>query len=165
MRRKALYYFGLGLLLMSPISLSAQNKEEKKQERAQMVKEYIETKCFKIEPRSAITMNGRNISLNSRFSLTVRNDSIFSDLPYFGRAYSLPYGGGEGLNFESKILEYKQSIGKKGNYEIKFSTRTNEDYYTFRIDIFDNGSSNINVNMQKKQSIDFIGDLVFEEDK
>lgn len=165
MKKKALYNLGLSLLLLSPISLSAQSKEEKKQEEAQMVKKCIETKCFEIEPRSAITMSGRNVSLSSRFSLKIKNDSIFSNLPYFGRAYSLPYGGGEGLNFETKILDYQQSMGKKGNYEIKFSARTNEDYYTFRIDIFDNGSSSINVNMQKKQSIDFIGDMIFEEDK
>ena len=62
-----------------------------------------------------------------------------------------------GFNLNSKKL------GKKGNYEIEFSARTREDYYTFHVDVYDNGASNIRVNMQRKQSIDFIGDLVTEE--
>lgn len=156
---------GICLLLMAviPTFSWAQTKAERKQQRAQMVKECMESKQFRIEPNSALTMSGWNVQLNSYYSLEVRNDSVFSYLPYYGRGYNVPYGGGEGLNFEAKVEDYKQSIGKKGNYEIEFSARTREDFYTFHIDVYDNGSSSIHVNMQRRQSIDFLGDLVFKE--
>ena len=127
-------------------------------------KNALESKQFRIEPNSALTMSGWNVQLNSYYSLEVRNDSVFSYLPYYGRGYNVPYGGGEGLNFEAKVEDYKQSIGKKGNYEIEFSARTREDFYTFHIDVYDNGSSSIHVNMQRRQSIDFLGDLVLTRD-
>lgn len=164
MKKKLLLWAGWCLALSAiPVSLSAQSKTEKKQERAQMVKERMEAKDFEIEVRSALTQGGHSIQLSPYYSLTVRNDSVFSYLPYYGRAYSIPYGGGEGLNFEAEVLDYEQKLGKKGNYEIEFSARTREDYYTFHVDVYDNGASNIRVNMQRKQSIDFIGDLVTEE--
>ena len=86
-------------------------------------------------------MGGQSIQLSPYYSLKVRNDSVYSYLPYYGRAYMLPYGGGEGLNFEAKVVDYKQEMGKKGSYEITFSARTQEDYYTFHVTVYDNGSS------------------------
>ena len=85
-------------------------------------------------------------------------------LPYYGRGYNIPYGGGEGLDFDAKIEDYQQKTGKKGNYEIKFSARTREDFYTFYIDVYNNGSSSIHVNMQRRQSIDFLGNLILKEE-
>ena len=151
----------LWLLVMAlPAGLQAQSKAERRQAHARMVKECIEARNYEIEPRSALTMGGHSIQLDSRYSLTVRNDSVFSYLPYFGRGYSLPYGGGEGLTFEAGVEDYEQTVGKKGNYEIKFSARTREDYYTFYVDVYESGSASIRVNMQRKQSIDFMGDVV-----
>lgn len=166
MKRMTYLWLGLCLLwIVFPLSLSAQSKAEKKQMRAQMVKECMDSGVFEIEPRTALTMSGRSIQLSSRYSLKVTKDSVYSYLPYYGRGYSIPYGGGEGLDFEARTEKYTQNFGKKGNYEIEFSARTREDYYTFRIEVYDNGSSSIHVNMQNKQSIDFIGDLVLEEKK
>lgn len=152
------------LLIAFPAFMLAQTKAEKKQQRAQQVKECIEAVNFKIEPNSALTLNGWNIQLTPYYSLEVRNDSVFSYLPYYGRGYNIPYGGGEGLDFDAKIEDYQQKTGKKGNYEIKFSARTREDFYTFYIDVYNNGSSSIHVNMQRRQSIDFLGNLILKEE-
>lgn len=163
MKGKKTFFVTVCLFLVASFSLQAQTKAEKKQEKARMVKECIESKNYEIEVNTAMPMSGNSVQLAPYYSLTVRNDSVFSYLPYYGRAYMLPYGGGEGLNFEAKLTDYKQEIGKKGNYEITFSARTQEDYYTFNVTVYDNGSSGINVNMQKKQPIDFIGKMVFKE--
>ena len=166
MKKMTLIRMMLWLLVTAlPAGLSAQSKAEKRQERARMVKECMEARDFEIEPRSALTMGGHSIQLDPRYSLKVKNDSVFSYLPYFGRGYSLPYGGGEGLTFEAGVEDYEQTVGKKGNYEIKFSARTREDYYTFYVDVYESGSASIRVNMQRKQSIDFMGDVVFPEEE
>lgn len=163
MKGKKTLFVTVCLLLVASFSLQAQSKAEKKQEKARMVKECIEAKNYEIEVNTAFPMGGQSIQLSPYYSLKVRNDSVYSYLPYYGRAYMLPYGGGEGLNFEAKVVDYKQETGKKGSYEITFSARTQEDYYTFHVTVYDNGSSGINVNMQKKQSIDFTGRMLFEE--
>lgn len=164
MKRMIYLWWGLCLVwMMFPVSLPAQSKAEKKLMRAQMVKECMESGVFEIEPRTALTMSGRSIQLSAHYSFKVTKDSVYSYLPYYGRGYSIPYGGGEGLDFEAKTEKFKQSITQKGYYEIEFSARTREDYYTFHIEVYDNGSSSIHVNMQNRQSIDFLGDLVLEK--
>ena len=47
-------------------------------------------------------MKGRSRALTSDYSIEIRNDSVFSYLPYFGVAYNVPYGGGKGLIFNAR---------------------------------------------------------------
>ena len=96
-----------------------------------------------------VPARGRSVMLTSPYSVEIRNDSIISHLPYYGRAYSIPYGGGEGLNFKAPLTDYKLDWDKKGTAKIKFTARSTEDKFDFDIDIFSNGSSTIFVNMQK----------------
>ncbi len=81
-------------------------------------------------------MRGRSIPLTSSYSLTIRNDSVISYLPYYGRAYSIPYGGGDGLNFKTMLKEYNVKMDKKGNAVIEFVARNPEDRYEFRAKVF-----------------------------
>ena len=71
--------------------------------------------------RSAQTMpiRGRNITLSTPYPLEIRNDSVFSYLPYYGRAYSVPYGGGSGLIFNAPLKEYTMDLDNKGKAVIK----------------------------------------------
>lgn len=77
-------------------TLQAQNREERKELKEQTVKEKIESENYRIDINTAYPRRGRMIPLTSIYSVTIRNDSVFSQLPYFGRAYSIPYGGGQG---------------------------------------------------------------------
>ena len=47
----------------------------------------------------------------------------FSQLPYFGRAYSIPYGGGQGLMFNAPIDQYTMAMGKRGAAKINFTAK------------------------------------------
>ena len=84
-------------------TLQAQNREERKELKEQTVKEKIESENYRIDINTAYPRRGRMIPLTSIYSVTIRNDSVFSQLPYFGRAYSIPYGGGQGLMFNAPI--------------------------------------------------------------
>nr|WP_320058318.1 DUF4251 domain-containing protein [uncultured Bacteroides sp.] len=137
----------------------AQNKKEKKAEKEQAVRENIESKNYSIDVDIALPRRGTNIHLTSSYSLEVKNDSVSSWLPYYGRAYSIPYGGGDGLTFKAPIENYKLTYNKKGTAKIEFTARTKEDLYEFNIAIFTSGSSSISVNMHNRDSIDFSGEL------
>ena len=65
-----------------------------------MVREIVDSGRIKIDVDRAVPMAGRSVNLTSPYSLEIHGDSILSYLPYFGRAYSAPYGGGEGLTLK-----------------------------------------------------------------
>ena len=142
---------------MSMPTLSAQTKKEKKELKKQAVEKLVTSGKYKINVNRALPARGRSVTLTSPYSVEIRNDSVISYLPYYGRAYSIPYGGGEGLNFKAPLTDYKLA-------KIKFSARSEEDRFDFSIDVFSNGSSSIFVNMQNRQSISFQGELDMPEE-
>ena len=85
--------------------------------------------------------------------------SVFSYLPYYGRAYSVPYGGGSGLIFNAPLKEYTMDMDKKGNAVIKFSARSPEDFFEFRAKVFPDGTTSIDVTMQNRQAISYRGEV------
>ena len=153
------------VLLLAGQSLYAQSKKEKKEQKKEAVKKLIESENYKIDVNTAMPMRGRSIPLTSSYSLEIRNDSVISYLPYYGRAYSIPYGGGDGLNFKAVLKEYSMKMDKKGNAVIEFIARNPEDRYEYRVKVFPNGSASIDVNMQNRQSISFQGELYIKEEK
>lgn len=115
MRTKKQIFMLLLALLVGIPTLSAQSKKEKKEQKKEAVKKLIESENYKIDVNTAMPMRGRSIPLTSSYSLEIRNDSVISYLPYYGRAYSIPYGGGDGLNFKAVLKEYSMEMDKKGN--------------------------------------------------
>lgn len=151
-------------MLVGLPTLSAQSKKEKKEQKTEAVKKLIASENYKIGVQTALPMRGRFIPLTSSYSLEIRNDSIISYLPYFGRAYSIPYGGGDGLNFRAPLKEYNMKMDKKGNAVIKFVARSPEDMYEFKAKVYPDGSASIDVNMQNRQPIGFQGELEMKDE-
>ena len=127
-------------------TLSAQTKKEKKEQKKEAVRQLIVSEDYKIDVNTAMPMRGRSIPLTSQYSLQIRNDSVFSYLPYYGRAYSVPYGGGSGLIFNAPLV-------------IKFSARSPEDFFEFRAKVFPDGTTSIDVTMQNRQAISYRGEV------
>ena len=155
--------FILGLcltLIVGTIPVIAQSKKEKRDEIAQQAREIIDSNHYKIDVDRMLPMNGNSRTLTSSYSLEIRNDSVISYLPYFGQAYSIPYGGGKGLIFDEALSEYTAKYHKKGKVEIKFTVRTDEDRYTYRITIFPNASASISVNSNNRQPISYQGEMI-----
>ena len=121
--------------------------------------EIIEHGRFTIEVDRALPMGGRTVHLTTPYSLEMRGDSAISYLPYFGRAYSLPYGGGDGMRFEESITDYQSTFDKKGTARIKFVARTKEDTFRFDVQVFSNGSAIISVTPTNRQNITYQGEL------
>lgn len=167
-KRYFLSFILLGAVLGLPCAVAGQTKAEQKAEKVRKVQECLRADSFAIEVSNAMTMGGHNVSLSPFYSLKVRNDSVFSYLPYYGRAYYVPYDGGQGLTFDTKMQGYTKTQGKgkkKGLYEIRFSARTAEDYYTFMLEVYENGSASIHVSSQNRQPIDYLGEVVLDEDE
>ena len=118
----------LGLICLTvAMPTTAQNRNEKKARTERAVKEAIAAKQYKINVDRMQPMRGGSRNLTTNYTLEIRNDSVFSYLPYFGVAYNAPYGGGKSLNFNASITGYTTRALKKGKIQIDFKTRSDED--------------------------------------
>ena len=155
MRNIRLFFFVGIVLFFGGQSLYSQSKKEREEQKAKEIKEMIENGRFTIEVDRALPMGGRTVHLTTPYSLEMRGDSAISYLPYFGRAYSLPYGGGDGMRFEESITDYQSTFDKKGTARIKFVARTKEDTFRFDVQVFSNGSAIISVTPTNRQNITY----------
>lgn len=73
----------------------------------------LENKSFVFIPYSASPMRGRNIQLTSGFDFQMRNDSISTYLPYYGRSTVAPMPTEPGgIQMGTKKFSYAISSGK-----------------------------------------------------
>ena len=104
---------------------------EEKNNLAQAIQTGISEKNFEMEIRMMNPQRGRSRNV-SGFSVEVKGDTLVSNLPYFGVVHSAPYGGGKGLNFESKINSYQTTQAKPDCTQSKiFILSRNVDYTEF----------------------------------
>lgn len=151
--------FAALMLLAGVHTISAQSAQEKKDQKEREIKELLESDFYTIDVNRALPLNGSPVNLTSSYTLEMRGDSAISHLPYFGRAYSIPYGGGDGLCFTRITTNRSITFDDKGTADIEFEAKTNEDNFTYHIKAFSNGSATIFVQPANRQSISFHGEL------
>lgn len=139
------------------------SRKSKKEQKKEEVKERLDSGNYTIDVDRALPMSGRSVNLTSLYTLEIKGDSVISYLPYFGRAYSVPYGGGDGLHFKTAITDYSIVYDKKRTARIQFKARTDEDNFSFNVQVFSNGTASINVTPVNRQSIGFHGELNTEK--
>lgn len=145
--------------LFAPFAAYAGNNATESVADTVSVEQAVADTSFVIEVDRAYPMSGRSVILNDTYSVSVADGRVVSRLPYFGRAYSIPYGGGEGLMFEAEIEGYVCRHGRRDTVEVEFSAQTREDRFEFRISLFPNGNANISVTSTNRQPISYGGEL------
>ena len=123
------------------------------------VAEMLQNRLYKVNFDRAFPMSAPSFALNYPYYISVIEDRVESFLPYFGRAYNIPYGGGQGLRFAGSIVDYKVETGRKGQYEISFGAKTAEDDYTFNLEVFPTGEAYLTVTSVQRQAISFSGEI------
>jgi len=148
--------FILFVIMSGCVASKDLQKEEKAADEAAL-RAAIEKRMYVVEVDKALPMSGSMRMLTSPYSLEVNGEEVKSYLPFFGRAYSVPYGGGDGLVFDFVISDYQLSFEKKGKALIEFKTKSKEDRLVYRIHIFPSGSASIDVTSGNRQQISFNG--------
>ena len=149
-------------LVMFGSCASSEERAAQKVNFARKVKAALDQRTFKIAVNRMIPMSSGSRNVSYGYSVEVRNDSLFSNLPYFGRAYQVPYGGGKGLTFDAPISHYQESQKKNGSRQIDIEVKNDEDTYNYQITVYDNGGSSINVQARERDGISYSGDVVFD---
>ncbi len=126
---------------------------------AGQIEKMVAERLFKVDFTRAYPMSAPSFPLNYPYYISVIGDRVESFLPYFGRAYTAVYGGGEGLRFEAPISDYTETLKKNGRREIDFTAVTDEDRYEFSLTIFPLGECDLSISAFRKQSISFSGQI------
>lgn len=139
--------------------LTQQEKSARRDSVSRLVKSHIDAKSFKIDVTHMSPLRGPSRVLSDQWSLRVHGDSLYSYLPYFGRAYQVPLDGGKGLNFSCPVSQYVVSSPQKDRTRILIVVRNEEDEYHYTIDVFHNGSASIYVSCHNRENISFSGSM------
>ena len=142
---------------------TSEERAAQKAEMARNVTKALNERNYKISILRMNPMRGSSRSVSYGYSVEVRNDTLFSDLPYFGRAYNVPYGGGKGLNFSHPIENYQEYQKKNGQRHIEIGLTNEEDTYLYTIEVFDNGNSSVEVWSRQRERIYYTGMMEFEK--
>ena len=161
MKNYLIVLFAVALAACS--SLTSAERDERDAKRAQAVEKALAERHYKVEISMMNPRRGSAVIVSPDFSLKVKGDTLVSYLPYFGRAYNVPYGGGKGLNFTAPISEYHSSKERNGATQITMKVINEEDVYTFRLEIFSNGNASIDLTARERESINYSGQMEMEE--
>ncbi len=170
--------------------LTGMAKEKQKADTAAFNKmvQLVNSKNFYINVDAAFPMGNGSITVDTKYGskrlggegyvslannegeLFIMDTVVTGHMPFFGRAYNIPYGDGGGMEFSKTKLE-KESIKvfqkkKKQYVEYEFSVRKDGDVINFRVEIYANGKCSVNVNSNNRASISYSGDVTaIPEDK
>lgn len=136
-----------------------QLKEEQKAAKQKEIAILLESKDFKFEANMAYPQGSKSVDLttNPNF-LKFEKDSIKSEMPFFGTAYSgVGYNSGNGgLYFKGKSQEYSLVKDKK-SYSINCKVKGINDSYSIRLTVFFEGNASLIINSNNRSSITYRG--------
>ena len=149
------------LLLFTTVALAPAPlwAQQKKQDKKTMIKDAVEAENYVFIPQTAIPASGNTRQLTYDFDLRVSKDTVVSDLPYFGRAYTAPVNPEQGpLSFTSTKFQYTINDRKKGGWNVMIKPQDlQQDQVQIMMSIFENGNASVTVNSTNRQPIVFNG--------
>jgi len=153
----------LTFLSISNFSLLAQEKtkkelkQEKELQKQKEIQELVASQNFIFEAQKATPQGGRLIHLDyNTYFLKFNADKTTCDIPFFGRAYNVPYNGDGGIKFEGKPENIKIE-NKSKNINVRATVKGINDSYDLMFRIFYNGSATLSVNSNSRGPISYDG--------
>ncbi len=124
-------------------------------------KQAIESDKWIFIASQAIPQRGRTSILNTRYSVDLKNDTLTSGLPYFGRAYTAPIGESRSpLDFRSTDFSINKKEVKEGRWNIIINPKDNKEVQSYTFNLFSNGSAQLSVQLTSRSPISFSGNVM-----
>lgn len=149
----------IALLLASVVDGSCQDsKKQKDSIQAAQIRIMLEEQRYFFIAQSTTPSRGGLRQLTGGYTLRVTKDSLVSDLPYFGRAYTASYGSTDGgIKFISVDFGYKAEPRKKGGWNITLNPKEINTCREMNLMVFEDGTASLNVSSNDKQPISYKG--------
>ena len=141
-------------------------KAEKISQQKEAVKKLVEGKSFVFDARTATSPTAGTVNITYPYSVKLNKDSIYSYLPYYGRAYSAEYGSTESpMVFNLPVQELEITKNKKKGYQVNVKVKRGMDYINFNFDVSETGNTTLTVNSSNRQVITYYGELAAKKEK
>ena len=132
--------------------------QHRKEDKAAALQNAVDLKAYVFRAQTVLPASGRARQLTSPYTFTVRKDSVISDLPYFGRAYSAPLDPSHSpLQFSSEKFVYSVNTRKKGGWEISIQFKDTPGVQSVLLSISRDGYGTLQVIPVNLQIISFTG--------
>jgi Domain of unknown function (DUF4251) len=142
-------------LISDPSLVAAQKSSASK---AAVIKNLTDTQRYVFHAETASPMSGLLRILTSDYTVSVSKDTVVSDLPYFGRAYSAPLNPSEGgIRFTSVKFSNLVIPRKKSGWDVIIKPKDAPDVQQLYMTIFENGKASLQVTSVNRQLISFNG--------
>lgn len=155
--------FIIAVLSMMACAASRTTEEQRRQElalTAQSVRKALDDRYYTIDMTHIRPRRVPTRYLNGGYYLHISGDSIYSCLPYVGRAYNVPYGGGDGLDFDGVVQQYRESRFTDGKgTKIDIVVVNSEDRYRYMLYVGDDGHATLDVFPSSRESVAFDGEM------
>lgn len=132
-------------------------KAERELQKQKAIEDLINSKNFVFEAQKAQPLGSRLINLDyNTYFLNFNTTKATCDLPFFGRAFYVPYGGDGGMKFEG-VPENIQIEKKKKSYNINATVKGKDDVYSLYFSVFPDGGATLSINSNNKVAISYQG--------
>lgn len=165
---KKLFLFlmmALALVACSTMKLTPEQQAQRRAQETLQMNKNVQDRHFSIDIDYIYPQQGRSLAADYGYFVAIQGDTLNSCLPYYGRAYQVPYGGGDGLNFETRISSYTFSRLENGVIRVQVKATNDGDQYNYVFDIFDNGKTSIVVSSRERDQIRFTGTMNLNKKK
>jgi len=154
----------LGLFVIVVVfSLSGFQPVDKKTRKAieQLeMSQLIELGRYRFIARSANSDLGSFNNLSSSYDLVIDSLHVKAFLPYYGRAYSVPYGGTGGVKFDLIAKQIKTSWNERRKlYTITTELIDNQDSYSIQLTTGLDGYADLKIDFRNRKWISYHGTI------
>lgn len=134
-----------------------QLKAERELQKQKEIESLIDSKKFDFEAQKANPQGGRLIFLDyNTYFLRYSPEKTTADLPFFGRAFHVAYGGEGGIKFEG-VPENTKITKSKKSYVIKTAVKGKDDLYNLMLTVFFDGNASLSINSNNRAFISYEG--------
>ncbi len=127
------------------------------------IRSAVNSQHFTFTAQTAMPLARPARQLTSEYAVQVKDDSLISDLPYFGAAYlSAPLNSTESpLHFTSTVFSYDLTEKKKGGWLVTIKPQNSKGVSEMDFTIFDNGNASLVVSSANRDVISFNGVVAY----
>lgn len=145
------------LLTSGCLPLKAQSGDDQKMKSLQSL---IDSKKYSFVAQSATSKKGQTVQLTIGYGLSVIEDSLEVELPYYGRAYTTNYPSDNnmGIRFASHDFSYLAETTKKGGWEITIKPRGVKVSVIY-LSISSSGYCSVNISSSDRDAISYYGSI------
>jgi len=148
-------------LLLGLAGFSQNDKKEIKARQQLEMANLIQAGHFKFVARSANSDLGNFNNLSSNYDMTFDSLQVKAYLPYYGRAYSAPYGGSNGgVKFDLKAKKIDRIYNeRKKMFVISAELEGPDDSYSIYLNAGLDGYADLKINFRNRQWISYYGTI------